>query len=646
MDDIESEALPSLASDDAVPPSRNMECVVKSICRRLKVTAYDVERVLRAKELLSWLQGRKAFINLLGLEEDESLHGKPEDLARLTSLHSLNIMSRYSPAVSGSEEHCFEDISEDMCQLPFEEERWGNHFTGFQILDGPSGMTDNENRKCIELTTVRCQQDFHTYLISGIRCFMLDLFIGPLRENQDLIVQLREAEIAVSKEYGFPVVSTIFAKLSPRHQYTGYLTPRLNNGFLLEKGNKVVLSTDRNYSRVCTAYLIYVNARFLLYDLQQFDIILLGEDIQLMVQSVRQDHVFCTVYRGGMLLSFMPVLFPARCNRFRISYEEIEDLTFAREVGINVVVSYISGSQAYFDNLEKVMASLQCDGLRLFARVVLNEMTGCEGELDWVAKRYDGFLVELATPKVTPDILRMCPNAECFMQQAFTAKKPILLDAWTINEQHLRVDPAHYFHIFYYPDKFVFKSHNTGQSFYFNFLQTAIFDEISVAALCKMPYCDVSHTGADGLARAIVAASMEVQANVIIVCGVTTRMVQKISHYRPLAQILFVSHMRSAEDYVSILHHVTMLSFRTKSFKDHRQNVFRKSVFGLAYLASRKIIKHGEPVILVYNFEEGTTFPEKYLIYKFHKLHFVEQLSTSLFPTGQQLMAKKVHDSH
>jgi len=61
-------------------------------------------------------------------------------------------------------------------------------------------------------------------IVSGIRCFMLNLFVGPLRENQDLIVQLREAEICVAKEYGFPVASTIFAKMSPRYQFTGYLS--------------------------------------------------------------------------------------------------------------------------------------------------------------------------------------------------------------------------------------------------------------------------------------------------------------------------------------------------------------------------------------------------------------------------------------
>lgn len=461
---------------------------------------------------------------------------------------------------------------------------------------------------------------------------MLDLFCGALQENQDLIVQLREAEIAISKQFSFPVVSTIVVKLSPRYQYTGYLENN-KESLQLEKASRVVLTSDRNYSRKCSANNIYVNAHFLMPSCQRFDIIPIGEEIQLQVISARNHFLLCSVYRPGTLYSYMPVLFPRRCPRYRISYEEIEDLTFAHEVGLNIVVSNISGSVPYLNDLEEVMGTLGCGNLRLYARVVLNEMMGCDGELNWIAQRYDGFLVELAKPQDAPDILSMCRNAECFMQHAYAAKKPIIFDAWEINVQHLRVDPEHYYYAFYYPDKYLVKSHLSRQTFYLSFLQSAIFERIALSAVAKMPLCDSSHTGADGLARAVVTAAMEMHAKAIIVCGVTTRMVQKISHFRPLAPIIFVSHMRSAEDYVSVYHNVTMVSFRTKHFINHRRNTFHKAIFAVAYLASRKIVRQDDRVILVYNYETGAKFPEKYLIFKFEKHHFVKHLSESLFPT-------------
>ncbi|KAH8405373.1 hypothetical protein KR222_008605 [Zaprionus bogoriensis] len=631
---------------DSLIGALNMENIVDGICKRLKIIAVDVEKVQRAKELLLSLQRRKAFINLFGLDDDDSINENLEDMQRLTSLHSLRKMSRM--IVDDTESDLIkmdEEFTHDSCEMPFEEERWHNYFTGYQILSLPEGLDSNENRKCIELCPGACNQDLKMYLLSGIRCFMLDLFCGPLKENQDLIVQLREAEITVSKEYGFPVVSTIVAKLSPRYQYTGYLEDSTVESIDLPFGTKVILTTDRTYSRRCTGQLIYVNARFLLFSVRRFDIIPIGQEIQLKVRSVRQDHMLCCVCRAGALHSYMPVLFPKRCARYSVSYEEVEDLTFAREVGLNVIISNVAGSVAYVDNMEFVMQTLQCQNMRLFARVVLNEMMGCKEELNWIAERYDGFLVEFAKPENAPDIMQMCRNAECFMQLAYAAKKPIILDPWQINVQNLRIDPSHYYYAFYYPDKYLVKSKHTFKVFYFNFLQSAIFEQISRTALAKMPMCDSSHTGADGLARAVVTASMEIQAKAIVVCGVTTRMVQKISHFRPQAPIIFISHMRSAEDYASVFHNVTMVSFRTKFFMNHRRNTFRKAVFAVAYLASRKIVKQGDRIILVYNYDSGTNFPEKYLIYKFSKFHFVEHLSATLFPllVGPQALRKSTN---
>lgn len=162
MHEIDSEAKSSAGTVEGESSVRNMEHVVESICKRLKVIAVDVDRVQRAKELLSSLQRRKAFINLLGLDDDDSLNANSEDFQRLTSLHSLRIMSRIS--VDSEESKMGEELSEDICQLPFEEERWCNFFTGFQILDTPAGVNDNENRKCIELSVGKCNQDLHLYL--------------------------------------------------------------------------------------------------------------------------------------------------------------------------------------------------------------------------------------------------------------------------------------------------------------------------------------------------------------------------------------------------------------------------------------------------------------------------------------------------
>nr|XP_016940210.2 uncharacterized protein LOC108017623 [Drosophila suzukii] len=626
-----------------------VESLMDNMFTRLRIIAVDVEKLQKAKEKLGNMQRRKTFYHLLGQDDDGSINRVGSEMLVLRSKYSL--VSPFNQLYdTGSEEELdFEELSEDLCQIPFEEDRWHGYFKGFQILTTPLAPDPNENRKCVELSAMQnCDTELKSYLLSGVRCFLINLSVGTQHDNQSLIVKLREAEISVSKELGFPVASSVMVKISPRHQFTGGFSTQFRQegktSVELVRGQRIILTVDREYSDRCSSDVIYVNARFLIVDVQSLDFILVGEDIQLMVRSIHADHLKCCVARGGMLYAHMPVLFPARCPRFRVSYEELEDLTFAREVGLNVVVSHIVGTPKYLDDLEHAMTVMHCDGMRLYARVVLNEIQGCKGELNWATKRYDGFLVELAQPAIIPDIMHLCPDAECFMQLAYASKKPIIFDPRLLDEQKLRVDPAHYYYTFYYPDKYVVKCPQPKNTIYFSFLQNAIFQQICPVALAGSPYCDRSHTGADSLARAVVTASMEVHAVSIVVIGVTTRMVQKIAHFRPQAPILFVSHMRSAEDYVSMYHNVTMLPFRTKCFITHRRNVYRKAIYALAYLVKQKIAKQNDHVILVYNFEEGTTFPEKYVIYKLDKTNFALHMADILFSVDQDQKRQTLQD--
>ncbi|KAH8315550.1 hypothetical protein KR059_001229, partial [Drosophila kikkawai] len=620
------------SEDENVPP---LMSIIDDLFCRFRIISVDVEKLQRAKSQLESIQRRHTFYNMFGFDEEGSLCVNETDLKIMRSKLVVNSSGEDEEEGMGMEE-----MSEDLCMVPFEEDRWQNYFNGFEILTTPLATDPNENRKCIELTeNIACGQGLQNYLLNGVRCFLINLAKGTQQGNQSLIVKLREAEINVSREFGFPVVSSVMAMLSPRHQYTGSLSPLIladdQRSVELVKGNEVILTVERDFSDRCTAHIIYVNARFLLVDVRPYDFILIGEEIQLMVRSAHMDHLKCCVAKAGALYDHMPVLFPARCNRFQMSYEELEDLTFAREVGLNVVISHIAGTPKYLDDLEQSMASMHCDGMRLYARVLLNEVNGCDGELNWAAKRYDGFLVDLAPPAIVPDIMHLCPDAECFMQLAYASQKPIIFDPRLLDEQKLRVDPAHYYYTFYYPDKYVASCPPPKHSHYFRFLQNAIFQQIGPTALAKAPYCDRSHTGADSLARSIVFASMEVHAVAIVVIGVTTRMVQKIAHFRPQAPILFVSHMRSAEDYVTIYHNVNMLPFYTKQVLEHKRNILLRAMYALAFLSKRKIAKQNDPIVLVYNYEEGTTFPERYIIYKMDRQNFAAHLRKTLFPADE-----------
>lgn len=138
------------------------------ICERLKVIAVDVEKVQLAKELLSQMQRRKQFMSLLGRDDENgSLNVNPEDFLRISSVHSLKSMAYYGSESDESDFFKMEEEEEgtsDACDVIFDEERWGNHFTGFQILTMPEAIDNNENSKCIELSTRFGPHDLQMYL--------------------------------------------------------------------------------------------------------------------------------------------------------------------------------------------------------------------------------------------------------------------------------------------------------------------------------------------------------------------------------------------------------------------------------------------------------------------------------------------------
>lgn len=159
----------SLSDQEVVEGSViDIPSIYEKICERLKIIAVDVEKVQLAKELLTQMQRRKHFMSLLGRDDENgSLNINPEDFLRISSVHSLKSMAYYGESDESDlfkmEEEEEEDMS-DACDVTFDEERWGNHFTGFQILTMPEALDDNENSKCIELSTRFGPHDLQMYL--------------------------------------------------------------------------------------------------------------------------------------------------------------------------------------------------------------------------------------------------------------------------------------------------------------------------------------------------------------------------------------------------------------------------------------------------------------------------------------------------
>ncbi|KAI8123441.1 hypothetical protein CVS40_5819 [Lucilia cuprina] len=626
------------------------QTIIAELCEKLHCSelADDLERVNHAREMLAQLQQNEIFKNLqpdkekFDISSTHTIHKisniLQETKQRLTTTNANSSSStNTNESIDGESIHNIEDKVQTDEEGEYEMEKsieceelsgdaWLGFFRGYEILEDNCKETCviSENKQCIELCLNDDNYSLENYLRLDIRCFMIDLFVGTELEKQKLIFTLRESELKISREYGFPITTTLFALLSPRLQYTGIMEAKYTTK-TLEKGNEIILTTKRKYSSLSSCYKVYVNARFLLEDCREGDFILIGPTMQLSIKEVLEEELKCIVIEPGILASRLPVRFPARCSRLQISMEELEDITFAREVGINVLVSHKPGTQEYLNNLYDALNLLKCNNLRIFTRLMLNEYQEDDMDLDWIAQRYDGFLVDLSIqqdscccrtkPTAMPDILKLSSPSKNFITQVYNLKKPIILDPTLIAQNHLFVLDHHRPYIYYYPDKYIFSSATYSNAFKFYLLQNVLSEQIRSTELSLQPFCDSSDLGEDTIARACVTASLESQAKVIV----------------STAPIILVSAIKSVEDYISLYHHIVFMHFRNQGLYNYKEYIANAFIFVMIFLKSRQILNSRENVILAYGSDQNLKLCDKYVVYKFDEKYFANNLEGILF---------------
>ncbi|XP_061400144.1 uncharacterized protein LOC133335868, partial [Musca vetustissima] len=520
------------------------------------------------------------------------------------------------------------------------EDAWLGYFNGYEILNRDEKLHLNGNKQCVELGHKNCDiGTLEEYFRAGICCFYVDLFLGSEIDKQKLIFNLRNCELKISQELGFPMNVSLFAMLSPRCQYTGIFTEP-NDVYKMEKGELLTLTTDRQYSLKGSKTKIYVNGRFLIDECHLGDFILIGPTLQVRIISIISGDLNCEVMQPGILHSKSPVRFPGRCNRSRVSVEEIEDITFAREMGINVLVSYIPGTELYLKELQEVLQLLECDNMRLGCRVVLNEIHNSE-DVQWIVDGYDMFVMEFTmAPKqeeyqgtalrhaaTDSQILYLSSAAKDFIRNIYQQKKAIIMNTTLIATNQLFVDPNNWYEIFYYADKYIIKDDQGGhESFRFHLLQRAVFQHIIPLLWSSTPlYCDESQSGSDSIARACVASSLECNAAAILICAVLPDMPIKLAHFRPKVPIHFISPTKSSAEFVTLYHNVIYLY--QNMARRHREFVLKGFLCGLSYLHCRKLVTEGQNVILMYSHDECSDLPDKYVIFKFNNGNLLENLN-------------------
>lgn len=416
-----------------------------------------------------------------------------------------------------------------------------------------------------------------------------------------------------------------FIVLSPRFPRTGYLKDNIEQ-YSLELDEKVILTSDRVYSTKSSNKTIYITSKKCIKKLQKCDIVKVA-NIRMKVLQVADFYVDCVVVFAGSFSSQSNVTFPSECDKFEISYEELEDIEFANDFGINIIVTPSPGCDGY---LSSVKAQSLVRSRRFFTKICKAHLKE-ECQARWIVENYDGFFLDLELNEAGR-LISMSDVVRKFVDYCYHLRKPLILSGFR-KKSFLRESFEHYFQCL--PDKFLMQKEDTisvGQTALDNFLE-ASSPRIQHFAIAQLnSFEDNSLTNSDSFAVGIVSMAYTTCANAIILYSYSGRMPIKISHFRPLCPIVTFVYCQEQRKYLSMFYNIYTIDSQ-KQYKDgNNHHSEQDDVCGLTpqkvdkalqFCNQKNFIEEGSGVILVFRSTVGHGFQNKFIHFKY-KTNFSE----------------------
>lgn len=414
-----------------------------------------------------------------------------------------------------------------------------------------------------------------------------------------------------------------FIVLSPRFPRTGNLKDNIQE-YLLELEDKVILTSDRFYSTQSTNKTIFINSKKCIKSLQKCDIVKVA-NIRMKVLQVADLYVDCVVVFAGTFSSQSNVTFPSECDKFEISSEELEDIEFANDFSINIIVTPSPGCDGY---LSSIKAQSIARTRRFFTKVCKVHLEE-ENQMKWILENYDGFFLDLESNEAGGRLISMSDVVRTFLDYCYHLKKPLILSGFK-KKSLLHESFKHYFQCL--PDKFLVQKEDSisiGKTALDNFLveSSSIIQNFAIDQLNS--FKDNSLTKSDTFVIGIVSMVYTTCSDAIILYSYSGRMPVKISHFRPLCPIVTYIYCQEERKYVSMFYNIYTIP-KEDSQKEYKDGNFPRNeqddVCGLTpqkvdkalqFCLQRNFIEEGSGVILVFRSKIGHGFQNKFIHFKY-----------------------------
>ncbi|XP_022191504.2 pyruvate kinase-like [Nilaparvata lugens] len=180
-------------------------------------------------------------------------------------------------------------------------------------------------------------QTLERLIAAGMNIARLNMAHSTHEQLVTLIKNIRAATQGYTLRTGSNVSVAIAMETQGSQKRTGKLENSMDE-VALKKGATVTLTTNPKYKDKCNADIIYINGKKSVLEKSE---IILDDQIHLIVESINNEDMKCTVVNSGHLGSWKKVCFPGELeddNSSSVEIEEKKNLEFAVEQDIDIII--------------------------------------------------------------------------------------------------------------------------------------------------------------------------------------------------------------------------------------------------------------------------------------------------------------------
>ncbi|RZC41175.1 pyruvate kinase-like [Asbolus verrucosus] len=456
-------------------------------------------------------------------------------------------------------------------------------------------------------------------LEAGMNIARLNFSHGTHEYHADLIKNLRTTVASYSKKVGrtHPLAIAIDTKGSEIR--TGLLEGGMSAEVKLEKGDSIVVTTDKEYSKRGNRDIIYVDYKNITKVLTPGSHIFIDDGlITLVCNKIEENRIICSVANGGMLGSSKGVNLPdVEKDLPTVSEKDKADLRFGVEQGVDCIFASFTRNA---EEVQQIRSVLGADStIRVIAKI--ENKQGIKN-MDEIIDTSDGILIDRGDLGMEISFQKVFLAQKAVIAKCNKVGKPIiiathLLESMVDKPRPTRAESSDVANAVLDGADCVMLAGETAKGLYpveCVATMASICKQAEAALWQKQLFIDLTREIRVPLdvvqttAIATVEAAMNSLADAIIVITRTGQSARLIAKYRPKCPIIAVTRNAQVGRQLHLHRAIMPFLYEGEITTEWRKNVELRVEAGISFGKSLGFVRTGHLVVIVTGLQQGSGF--------------------------------------